>query len=140
MDLLIVVAIMGISTAVAMPLISAASASAESSVLLQNLRAIRGQIELYKVEHGGQAPLLHKGTFPQLTNSTNHQGVPGPPGKDYPHGPYLPAGVPANPYTGVTVVTPIDEFPPTAPSRVGGWLYHQETGRIAPDLAEYLSE
>lgn len=139
-DVLLVAAIMAIGTAVTMPLLNAAEERASSAALLQNLRTLRGQIELYKVEHGGKVPLLHKGTFPQLTHATNARGVPGPPGKEYAYGPYFPAGLPANPYTGVSVVTSSEKFPPAASSGVGGWLYHQETGRIAPDLDEYLLE
>jgi general secretion pathway protein G len=139
LDVLVVVAIMAVSTALAMPLLNAAQAGASSTALQQNLRTLRSQIELYKIEHGGNAPLLYEGTFPQLTNTTNAAGVPGPPGEEYHLGPYLPGGVPANPYTGVCTVTPTDTFPPTAATGVGGWLYHQETGRIAPDLEEHLA-
>ena len=136
MDALILVAIMAIVTAVTMPLLNAADESAKSSALQQNLRSLRSQIELYKLEHGDKPPLLFKGGFPQLTHATNADGMPGPPGPQYPHGPYLPAGVPVNPHTGVSEVCPTETFPPTAFTDVGGWLYHQETGRIAPDLAE----
>lgn len=140
LDTLLLVAIMAIATSVAMPFLAEASGQANSTALLQNLQALRTQIALYRVEHGGAAPLLYEGTFPQLTHPTNAKGVPGPFGKEYPHGPYLPAGIPANPFTGVSTVTPTDRFPPTAVSGVGGWLYHEETGRIAPDLEEHLHE
>lgn len=139
-DALVVVAIMAVGTAVAMPLLSAAERGADSGALLQNLRMLRGRIELYKAEHGGQAPMLYQGAFPQLTNATNAKGLPGPPGKEHPYGPYLLAGVPENPYTGVSVVTPTETFPPTGVSGVGGWLYHQQTGRIAADLEDYLEQ
>lgn len=140
LDALLVAAIMAAGTAVAMPLLSVANDRANSSVLQQNLRTLREQIALYKVEHRGQPPLLFEGQFPQLMHATNSQGVPGPPGEDRPHGPYLPAGAPMNPYTGVSVVTPTDTFPPTAPSGVGGWLYHGPTGRVVPDLEGHLSD
>ncbi len=140
LDALLIVAIMAIGTAVAMPILSRASDQAHSTALLQNLKTLRGQIELYKAEHGGQPPLLYDGAFPQLTGATNAKGVPGAPGKEYPLGPYLPSGIPQNPFTGVSVVTPTDTFPPTAASGTGGWLYHQETGRIVPDLEGHLSD
>ncbi len=139
-DVLLVMTVMAVGTAVAMPLVSAADDRAKHSALLHNLRAFRGQIELYKVEHGGEPPLLYEGTFPQLTNSTDSLGIPGKPGKDYPYGPYLPGGVPANPYTGISKVIAVDAFPPTAATGIGGWLYHQETGQIAADLEEYLDQ
>ena len=135
---LVVVAIMAIGTAVAMPLLNAAHERASSSALQHNLRTLRAQIELYKVEHAGKVPLLYNGTLPQLAHATNAQGVPGPRGDEHPHGPYLPAGIPVNPCTGVSIVTLTETFPPTSTSGVGGWLYHQQTGRIAPDLEEHL--
>lgn len=139
-DALILVTLMAAVTAGAMPLVSAADGQAKASALAQNLRILRSQIELYKLDHGGEPPLLFKGGFPQLTQATNAQGVPGPPGKDHPFGPYLPAGIPVNPYTGVNTVEATDSFPPTKPGTAGGWLYHQETGRIAADREGWLNQ
>lgn len=140
LDALMIVAIMAVGTAVAMPLLSGVNDRASASVLRQNLRTLRENIALYKAEHGGQPPLLYEGQFPQLKYATNAEGVPGPRGKDHPYGPYLPVGVPINPYTGVAVVTPTDTLPPTAPTGVGGWLYHGPTGRIVPDLEGHLGD
>lgn len=134
-DLMIVVTIMAIVTAVAMPLVSAAGDQAKATTLQQNLHMLRSQIELYKLEHRGDIPLLYQGTFPQLTEATNVQGIPGPAGKNFPLGPYM-RTIPTNPYTGVSVITPVETFPPTQATKVGGWLYHQATGQIAPDLAD----
>lgn len=111
-DGLILVAIMAIGTAVAIPLLNAVKEPAKAGALQQNLQALRSRIAQYKLEHGEDAPLLYKGTFPQLIEATNAEGVPGPPGKEYPYGPYLPAGIPVNPYTGVSTVTPTEDFPP----------------------------
>ena len=139
-DGLILVAIMAIGTAVTIPLLDAVREPAKASALQQNLQALRSRIAQYKLEHGDDAPLLYKGTFPQLTEATNAEGVPGPPGKKYPHGPYFPAGIPVNPYTGISAVTATEDFPPTAASGIGGWLYHQPTGSIAADLPENLNQ
>ena len=135
--LAIVVAIVG---AAVVPLYEQASGGAQSSALLKNLQTLRRQIELYKVQHGGSAPILHKGALPQLTRSTNEKGEPGPSGSMFPFGPYLRNGVPVNPITSRSIVTATWTFPPTEPSGNGGWLYHQETGQIAADLEEYLDE
>lgn len=139
-DALILVSIMAIATAAAMPLLGTADESAKSTALEHNLRTLRGQIELYKLEHRGAAPVLFKGGFPQLTHATNADGVPGPPGKEYPYGPYLPGGIPVNPYTGVSVIELTETFPPTRPTATGGWLYHQQTGQITADVAEFLQK
>ena len=135
MILAVVIAIIG---AVAIPLLEMASGNAKSTAVLQNLRTLRSQIELYKLEHGGEPPMLYQGTFPQLIRPTNTQGIPGDPGAKYPYGPYLQSGLPVNPFTGSSIVTLTDTFPPKEPSGNGGWLYHQQTGRIAADLADFL--
>jgi hypothetical protein len=84
--------------------------------------------------------LLFKGEMPQLTHHTNAEGVPGPAGSQFPYGPYLPEGIPANPFTGSSKVNSTEVFPPSAATGRGGWLYHQETGRITADVEEHLTE
>ena len=135
--LAVVVAIVGATT---VPFIEKASRQAEASALLQNLHALRSQIELYKLEHGGQPPVLYEGTFPQLIRATNSSGIPGPRGSKHPFGPYLHSGIPVNPITGRSVITPTDKYPPDAASGSGGWIYHQKTGRISADSADFLNQ
>jgi len=139
-DGLILTMLMAVVTAVAMPLLSSADQNARATAMSQTLRVFRSQIELYKLEHGGQPPLLFKGGLPQLTEPTDAQGVPGPVGPKHPLGPYLPSGIPANPYTGVATVELAQSFPPTKHGTAGGWLYHQETGRIAADQEGWLDK
>jgi general secretion pathway protein G len=135
--LAVVVAIAG---AFGIPLIEKSSGQAQRTTLLQNLHTLRSQIELYKLEHAGQPPVLYQNTLPQLTRATNAGGIPGEPGSKYPFGPYFRTGIPVNTITGRSIVAPTDTFPPTAPSGNGGWIYHQQTGRIAVDLEEFLAE
>ena len=137
-DAVLLIVVIAIVCATAVPLIEAANRRAQQSALAQNLHTLRSQIELYKAEHGGQTPLLHDGTLPQMVQPTNADGMPGPAGGKYPFGPYLRSGVPTNPVSGRSVITATKSFPPTAASGNGGWLYHQETGQIVPDLEEYL--
>jgi len=124
--------------ATVVPLVSAAQDRANAAALLRDLHIVRTQIELYKAEHNGRVPLLYKGGFPQLSQATDGIGVPGTPGTRFPYGPYLREGIPPNPFTGQSVVTAVQEFPATAPTGAGGWVYHQETGRIAPDVEGFL--
>ena len=139
-DALIVGIVVTIVGAAAIPLLEKASGQAKASALLQNLHTMRSQIELYALEHGGKPPVLYQGTFPQLIKATNAEGIPGPPGKKFPCGPYLETGIPINPFSGRSVVTLTETFPPTTTSGNGGWLYHQPTGQIAPDREGFLSE
>ncbi len=140
LDAMIMASLMAIVSALALPFLREADEKAKLSVLVQNLHTLRGQIERYRIEHGGNPPLIYRGSFPQLTRSTNGAGVPGLAGKGFPYGPYLPEGVPANPFTGVAWVEPIATFPPQKTHGIGGWLYYPPTGQIAPDLAGHLSK
>jgi general secretion pathway protein G len=140
MDALLLAIVVGIVGATAIPLLERASRQAKQSTLLQNLHTLRSQIELYKLEHRGEPPLLYQGTFPQLCRATNADGMPGEPGSKFSYGPYLTGGVPVNPITGRSVVTLTSSFPPRTPSGNGGWLYHAKTGQIAIDLEGFLDQ
>ena len=139
-DALIVGVVTTIVGATAIPLFEKASRQAKTTTLRQDVRTMRSQIELYKLEHGGQVPVFYEGTFPQLIRSTNAEGTPGPPDSKHPYGPYLQTGVPVNPFSGRSVITLTETFPPTQPSGNAGWLYHQPTGQIAADLDGFLTE
>jgi hypothetical protein len=129
---------MATGTAAAVPFINGAQRQASATAMMGELHILRTQIALYQAEHGGNAPLLFQGGFPQLTQPTNAAGVPGSGGSNFPLGPYFPSGIPANPMTGVATVTAVAEFPPKAPTGARGWVYHQATGRIAPDVDGYV--
>lgn len=137
-DGLILIAVMVIVSGSALPILEAVSRRAKVSAMLQSLRTFRAQIELYKLEHDGEPPLLYEGAFPQLSSATNRRGIPGRKGPNYPYGPYLQDSVPINPMTYGYLVTATEVFPPVQPSGNGGWLYHQPTGQIAPDVDGYL--
>ena len=135
--LMLVVSILG---AAAIPLVEGATRQAKSSTLLRNLHTLRSQIELYKLEHGGRPPVVYEGSLPQLIRATDAKGIPGVAGRKYPYGPYLYNGVPVNPISGRSIVVLTDTFPPTEPSGAKGWIYHQQTGQIAVDLPEFINK
>ena len=137
-DVALLVTVTAVVVAFSVPVIEKATQRAQVSTLLENLRILREQIELYKLQHAGRAPVLHNGGLPQLIRSTDVRGRLGPPGSNFPLGPYLRSGVPVNPVTNRSIVARADTFPPEAASGNGGWLYHQPTGQIAIDLEEYL--
>ena len=138
-DALSLILLMAIVAGAGVPMINAFTSNAKETSLLQNLYTLRSQIEMYKVQHGGDVPILYKATFPQMTQATNAQGIPGPAGSKHAYGPYFVGGIPKNPITGRNQITPTDVFPPKAASGGGGWLYCQQTGQVAADLPEYLS-
>jgi hypothetical protein len=120
------------------PLLESSVAGARDAAVLDNLYTLRSQIGLYMLEHNGDPPILYQGSFPQLLQATNAEGVPGPSGGNRPYGPYLHNGIPRNPVTGRAIITLTEVFPPQAASGNGGWLFHQESGQIAIDLPEFL--
>src|SRR5262245_38618055 len=90
-ELLIVVVILGILAAIVVPQFSQASTDAQTNSLLSDLQVIRGQLELYKMQHNGSYPVLASFTA-QMTGKTDAAGAAG--GS---LGPYL-LKVPANPF------------------------------------------
>ncbi len=137
-DAAIVILVMAIATATAISVTEAISERTTHAALVENLRRLRAGIEQYRIEHGGKVPVWYEGDLPQLTAPTNRWGVPGPRGRDFPYGPYFRGTLPPNPFTGSVHVEPTDEFPPASASGHGGWLYHEPSGQLAPDLEGYL--
>lgn len=137
-EVLLVVVIMAILAATVIPSFTDSSVDAKESSLSFNLHTLRSQIELYKMHHVGQAPqTITDGELVQLLTTTNTTGTPGT-GDDYPYGPYLVNGIPANPITGIATITETANNPPSAQSGNGGWLYHKATGNIWADHDDYL--
>lgn len=140
-EVLIVVVIMAILAAVVIPQFASSTEDARASALQFNLHTLRSQIELYKAQHFGRPPELRDNTLPQLTSATNAQGQIGPPGPDYPFGPYVQQALPPNPYDGKNRVVQVANPGqiPTAPADAnGGWQYDPTTGAIYPNNPEYF--
>lgn len=119
-ELLIVVIILGILAAVVIPQFSDASTEARDSSLATNLATIRGQIELYRLQHNGTYPAFT--TFAnQMTQKTNASGTVGT-GAGYDFGPYM-QRIPNNPFSNTNnVVNSGSEAATTA------WHYNETTG------------
>lgn len=115
-ELLIVVIILGILAAVVIPQFSDASTEARDSSLTTNLATIRGQIELYRLQHGGRYPEFAK-FKDQMTGQTDKTGDTTGTG----FGPYLQA-IPKNPFDN------LDSLVKDAADGAGGWFYNETTG------------
>jgi len=114
-ELLIVVIILGILAAVVIPQFSDASTDARVSSLQTNLATIRGQVELFKLQHAGLYPTVTNFAA-QMTSKTDLDGtVNATTGK---YGPYLQA-VPNNPFTN----PPGNDVTNTAPAVTKAWYY-----------------
>jgi general secretion pathway protein G len=110
-ELLIVVIILGILAAVVIPQFSDASDDARLSSLTTNLQVIRGQIELYKIQHSVYPP-TKTGFAPAMTIQAGG------------YGPYLQT-VPNNPFNNKN-----DVGDGTATIGATGWKYDAVTGKF----------
>jgi len=111
---------------------------AKQSSLKHNLAVLETQLEIYRAQHLNTYPKIVNNALPQLTNATNAQGEIGPPGPDYPFGPYL-LEPPMNPYDGSKAVVPVEkngERPTGVVGKLGGWQYDETTGAVWPNNPE----
>ncbi len=117
-ELLIVVAILGIMAAIVIPRFTDASSQARNDSLSSQLQIVRRQIELYRLEHGGTLPDLITDWTP-LTTSTTW----GMPPRDF--GPYLHM-TPRNP---LNTRDNVEDGDGTAPAGAAcGYVYDYDGG------------
>ncbi len=133
-ELVIVIVIIGIIAAVAVPRISVAGNNAGDTVLEADLLVLRSAIDMYAAEHGGTYP-DKKGKFAkQMTRYTDIDGDDSTT-RTATHifGPYI-ARMPPLPVgknQGKTAA--IDGNKPGAKNN-GGWWYDEDTGEIRANL------
>ena len=141
-ELMIVVAILGILAAIVIPQIQGNTTLAKESTAKDTLRVWRSQIELYKMQHGGKAP-GYKGplgaTVTELTyqfsGTSDMNGfavVSQTPTAPYLYGPYL-RSMPVNPFNNldnIIYVPSATAFTAAADGTSSGWLYKKETAEI----------
>jgi prepilin-type N-terminal cleavage/methylation domain-containing protein len=154
-ELLIVVIILGVIAAIAIPQFSSSTEDAKLSSLDTNLTELRGAIELYYHQHNGIYPGAKKdtdgsdvGTAAEAATAfvnqmTLYSAATGKTSKTkdttYKYGPYLKKGMPKNPFNSdATVGCDITETDITVAASSGsaGWKFYTKTGRlIANDSA-----
>jgi prepilin-type N-terminal cleavage/methylation domain-containing protein len=138
-EVLIVVVILAVLAATIIPQFSSSTTDAKAAALQFNLNSIRSQIQMYAVHHSGAYPALTSAAIPQLTSATDANGNLGTAGPSFPYGPYIQSQLPVEPFSGVSTVTAITTFPPTAATSAGGWYYNATTGQFAANNATYLT-
>jgi prepilin-type N-terminal cleavage/methylation domain-containing protein len=155
-ELLIVVIIIAILAAIAIPQFSNSSGDAQEAALDANLATMRSAIELYRVQHGNSYPsakastgdgtctgtgaVVGKGTINDTSAFTEHltyfstkEGATcsiSPTGSAYIYGPYLRA-VPNDPIKNVNTVVVTNGALPAAAADGSGWIYSNTTGALA---------
>ncbi len=144
-EILIVVIILGILGVMIFPQFSSATESARASMLMDDLRVMRSQIEVFKAQHQGVPPGFPNCDTTQtpteailsghITQSSTPAGATAPVGTaGYPYGPYM-KEFPANPFNDkspVKVLSASDALP-NAPSDQYGWIYQPSTMTFKSD-------
>lgn len=135
-ELVIVVMILGVVAAIAVPRLGGAAERAQAANLAANVVRIQKAIDLYTAEHGDQCPASDgaggfqtngRWVVERLEHQTDADGTINPTTGLY--GPYLRA-FPANPVNGRRTVR-IDGA--AAGADTHGWRYDTSTRTIAPD-------
>ena len=141
-ELMIVVALLGILAAMALPQFQTYTTDAKASTAKANLRIYRSAIELYTAQHNSTAPGYPNGNpdtvpvagafYGQLAKATTNSGAiaePGTPGYDL--GPYM-KNIPENPFNSKNVPLMLhnaQDFPQQATGDTG-WIYKPATKTI----------
>jgi general secretion pathway protein G len=136
LELVIVIVIMGILAAIAVPRIVGASDRAKAEALSNDLAEVRNGIEVYKAEHQGRVPGLQ--FVAQMTQYSDETGTTSDkPGPKFPFGPYL-KEIPKNPYSGKDTVRFLLLAGQSAGARAidRGWTYNVVTGEFGADCAD----
>lgn len=127
-EVLIVVSILGIMAAIAMPHYNSSSAEAQLAALRSNLHVVRKQIELYKIHHNGAWPATVGETSADFTRrlvtKTDGDGAAGTR-----FGPYL-ERVPVNKYNNRATVRIGDA---AAGANTDGWRFDPLSGEFQAD-------
>ena len=136
MELVIVMVIMGVLAAIALPRIVGASERAKAEALAKDLAEVRNAIEVYKAEHQGRIPGLQ--FVAQMTQYSDDKGTTSV-DRDpkFPFGPYL-QEIPKNPYSGKNTVRFLLLAGQSAEARATdrGWTYNVVTSEFGADCAD----
>ncbi len=142
-ELIIVIAILGILAAIVVPRFTNASEVAQSNALKEDLRILRTQIMVYRVQHNGNPPGYPNGDLSasptmesftqQMTLYSNAEGkTSATPSTQYKLGPYL-LKMPVNMKNGSSEIKFIGDGAafPSAADGTTGWVYQPSTGLFA---------
>ncbi len=124
-EVAMVTVVLAVLAALVTPELSQAGRDPRQLDLSLEVQVVRGQIEMYRLQHDKQYPALE--TFAsQMTGVTDSQGRIGEPGDaGCQLGPYL-REVPINPYCGTNTVG-------DGPGGTSAWYYNHKTGEFRPN-------
>lgn len=128
-ELLIVVIILGVLSAIVIPQFRSSADETKESALLSNLQPLRAAVELFYIQHDSTYPGTINGTSSwdnlvlHMTTQTDESGNPGTR-----FGPYLRRDIPRNPLNNLN--TGIVGQIPIAPDDSTGWYYDPASGAL----------
>ena len=133
-ELMIVVAILGLLAAVAIPQLTDPEDETREAALVAAVSALRTAVDSYWSQHDGLPGQGGADQFAsQLCRPTDRDGVPGV-SETHTLGPYLDDGrVPVNPVTGTNTVFVVDSMP-VGPSGAAAWLYDRRSGEVRANV------
>jgi general secretion pathway protein G len=141
-EIMLVVAILGILGAIVLPSFQNNATNAREVAAKDILRKMRAQIELYKFHHNGYPPgyingiLLPEVKLPlQFIGTTTETGLTSPstvPSGQFVYGPYF-KSLPVNPFNKLSNIAYVDvetAFADAVDGTSSGWLYKKETSEF----------
>jgi prepilin-type N-terminal cleavage/methylation domain-containing protein len=139
-ELLLVVVILGILAAVAIPQLADSSQEARASTLQTNLAVFRNAVEYYRSNHLGKYPGYPVGggtptaalANDQLILASKADGSTAAPGTaGFGYGPYIRERLPENPINGMnTILIVLDGAAFPAADNTTGWIYQPQLGKV----------
>ena len=158
-ELIIVIIILGILAALAIPQFTDASSDAEDATLAANLAVMRNAVNLYYHQHSSEYPGAIKtdgtgsatagGDNPaafvdQMTTYSAKDGETSATldRANYPFGPYLATGIPDNPINNLNTVTVLDKSTAIVNGDIDdstGWLFNKQNGELRANSAGYIA-
>ncbi len=141
-ELIIVVTILGILAAIVMPTFQGHITQARESAAKDNLKVMRTQIEVYKMQHQDVPPGYISGSgapvallalqFTATTKVTGEVSASTIPAGEYVNGPYI-KKIPENPFNKLATIAYVADgtaFATAADGTSSGWLYKKETAEF----------
>ena len=141
-ELIIVVTILGILASVIVPTFQGHVLKAKESAAKDNLKVMRTQIELYRMQHQDIPPGYINGSgaptallalqFTATTTETGAVSTSKVPAGAYVNGPYI-REIPENPFNKLSTIAYVDaatEFSAAVDGTSSGWLYKKETAEF----------
>lgn len=129
-EILIVVVLLGILAGVVIPQYATATTDSRTSALTTSLQTVRGQLELYKMQHLDAYPPGF-GFSLKLINRTDAGGNTGTDPNLYPYGPYLPS-IPQNPFVSSSVSSGVGVGTNNPGDGSNGWYWNTATNTFSP--------